>query len=49
MDTFIGLLEITGWIVSVTALAAALTWATIKITPTRSKDKDEPADDATES
>jgi hypothetical protein len=46
MDTFIGLLEITAWIIAVTALAALLTLAMIKITPDRSKKKDEAADEA---
>ena len=49
MDTFIGLLEITAWIIAVTALAALLSLAMIKITPNRSKKEDEAADDAAES
>ncbi|MGH3041319.1 MAG: hypothetical protein ACRDNG_06225 [Gaiellaceae bacterium] len=32
MDTLIGLLELVAWIVAVLALAAAVTWAVIKLT-----------------
>lgn len=49
MDTFIGFLELTAWIVAVTALAAFLTWAMIKITPDRSKKKEEASEEPIES
>jgi hypothetical protein len=47
MDTVLGLLGIVVWIVSVIALAAAVTWVVVKISPAeKTPKKDEPAPDA---
>ncbi len=39
MTTFLGLLGIVFWVVSVIAIAAAVTWVVVKVTP-----GDKPAD-----
>ncbi|MCC6222440.1 MAG: hypothetical protein IT201_02995 [Thermoleophilia bacterium] len=44
MSTFIGFLELAGWIAAVTALAAGITWGVIKLFPSR--DERERAGDA---
>lgn len=47
MDTVLGLLGIVVWIVSVIALAAAVTWVVVKIFPAeKPPKKDEPAPEA---
>ena len=40
METFIGILELAGWILAVTALAAAVTYVVIKVFP--AKDESQP-------
>ena len=42
MDTALGLLGIVVWIVAVIGLAAAITFAVVKISPTKSEDADTP-------
>ncbi|MCL4290174.1 MAG: hypothetical protein KJ051_07855 [Thermoleophilia bacterium] len=44
MSTFIGFLELAGWIVAVVALAAGVTYAVIKLFPSRADRK--PSEDA---
>jgi hypothetical protein len=39
MDTFLGLLGIVVWIVSVIALAAAVTWVVVRVSPGEKPDK----------
>jgi hypothetical protein len=46
MDTVLGLIGIVIWIVTIIALAAAVTWVVVKIFPAeRAPKKDEPATD----
>ncbi len=42
MSDVLGLLALVVYIVAVIAFAAAITWAVVKLTPTR-KDKEEPS------
>ena len=39
METFLGLLGVAGYIVGVIALAAAVTWAVVKISPSKDTPK----------
>lgn len=39
MSTFIGFLELAAWMVAVVALAAGITWAVIKLFPSRDERK----------
>jgi hypothetical protein len=43
VDTLIGILELIGWIVAIIALAAAITFAVIKLFPAMDEDLGEPA------
>jgi hypothetical protein len=43
LDTFIGFLELAGWILAIIALAAGVTYAVIKLFPAR--DDKPPADE----
>ncbi len=50
MDTVLGLLGIVLWIVSIIAVASAVTWVVVKIFPAeKPPKKDEPATDGAES
>ena len=42
MDTALGLLGLVAFIVAVVALAAAITWTVVKLTPNRSRGESEP-------
>ena len=42
MDTALGLLGIVAWILIVIGLASAITWAVIKISPTKTERADSP-------
>ena len=43
MDTFLGLLGVAAYIVGVTVLAAAVTWAVVKISPSKAQKEEEAA------
>ncbi len=43
MDTVLGLIGVVAFIVAIIAVAAAITWAVVKLTPTR-KPKPTPGD-----
>jgi hypothetical protein len=42
VDTLIGILELIAWIVAIIALAAAITFAVIKVFPAKDEDLREP-------
>ncbi len=42
METALGLLGLVAFIVAVVALAAAITWTVVKLTPNRSRAESEP-------
>ena len=42
MDTVLGLLGIVAWILIVIGLASAITWAVVKLSPTKTERTDSP-------
>lgn len=44
MDTFIGLLELVGWVVAIVAIAATVTFTVIKVFPGRGERKKDTAE-----
>jgi hypothetical protein len=49
VETFIGILELVGWILAVTALAAGVTYAVIKLFPAKEETRPEASTSTTRS